>query len=54
LCGVDSVFNGVASMSWPLPVGHHYIVTVFANGGNGIAVQEYRITESEMFTVTGE
>ena len=51
LCGVDSVFNGATDMSWPLPVGHRYIVTVFAVDGNGIAVEEYRFTET--FTVPG-
>jgi len=51
-CGVDSVFNGATVMSWPLPIGHQYIVTVFAVDGNGIAVEEYRIIET--FRVTGE
>ena len=46
LSGVDSVFNGATDMSWPLPVGYQYIVTVFAVDGNGIAVEKYRISES--------
>ena len=52
LCGVDSVFNGATVMRWPLPIGHHYIVTVFAVDGNGVGVEEYRITET--FTVPGQ
>ena len=51
LSGVDSLFNGATDMSWPLPVGYQYIVTVFAVDGNGIAVEEYRFTE--VFTVPG-
>ena len=51
LCGVDSVFNGATDMSWPLPVGHRFIVTVFAVDDNGIAVEKYRI--SETFTLPG-
>jgi len=51
LCSVDSVFNGATDMSWPLPVGHRFIVTVFAIDGNGIAVEKYRI--SETFTLPG-
>ena len=52
LCSVDSVFNGATDMSWPLPVGHQYIVTVFAVDGNGIAVEEYRLTET--FSLAGK
>jgi len=51
LCGVDSVYNGATVMSWPLPIGHNYIVTVFAVDDNGIAVEEYRIIEA--FSVKG-
>jgi len=46
LCGVNSLFNAATVMSWPLPIGHHYIVTVFAVDGNGIAVEEFRIIET--------
>ena len=51
-CGVDNVFNGATVMSWPLPIGHHFIVTVFAVNGSGIAVEEYRITEA--LTIPGK